>query len=97
MNAKAKGSRMEYKTIHLLESAGYKCMRSAASLGPFDVIAANRLGIRFIQVKANAWPGPVEREGLKAAANNLPPNALIECWRWDDYAKNPLIKQISEF
>lgn len=97
MNTKAKGNRLEYKTIHLLESAGYRCMRSAASLGPFDVIAANKLGFRCIQVKANGWPGPVEREGLRAAAAGLPPNALVECWRWDDYGHNPIIKTLEEF
>lgn len=96
MNTKAKGNRLEYKTIRLLESAGYQCMRSAASLGPFDVIATYPLGIRCIQVKANAWPGPVERESLRAAAANLPPNALVECWRWDDYATHPQIKRLCE-
>ena len=96
MNTKAKGNRLEYKTIKLLKSMGYQCMRSAASLGPFDIIATNRLGIRCIQVKANAWPGPVEREGLRAAAKELPPNALIECWRWNDNAREPIIKHLDE-
>ncbi len=97
MNTKAKGNRLEYKTIKLLKSVGYQCVRSAASLGPFDIVATNRLGMRCIQVKANGWPGPVEREGLRAAAKSLPPNALIECWRWNDNAREPLIKLIEEF
>lgn len=97
MNAKAKGNRLEHKTIKLLTSVGYQCIRSAASLGPFDIIATHRLGIRCIQVKANTWPGPVEREGLKAAAKSLPPNAQIECWRWNDHAREPVIKLIEEF
>ena len=97
MNTKAKGNRLEYKTIKLLKSVGYQCVRSAASLGPFDIIATNRLGIRCIQVKANSWPGPVEREGLRAAVKNLPPNALVECWRWNDNAREPIIKLLEEF
>ena len=97
INPKAKGSRNERKTIKLLESVGYQCIRSAGSLGKFDVVAANRLGMRFIQIKCNAWPGPVEREGLRAAVKNLPPNALIECWRWNDNAREPIIKLLDEF
>jgi len=97
MNAKAKGSRLERKTLRLLESAGYQCLRSAASLGLFDIIAASRLGMRFIQVKANTWPRPDEREELKAAAGKLPPNSCVECWRWDDGKQEPMIRHIEEF
>ena len=97
INTKAKGTRLEHKTIKLLEAAGYLCIRSSASLGPFDVIAAARQGFRCIQVKSNRWPGSVEKEGLRAAAKELPPNATVECWRWDDNAREPLIKHIDEF
>ncbi len=97
MNAKVKGSRLERKSVKLLESTGHQCVRSAASLGPFDIIAANRLGVRCIQVKANSWPRPDERESMRAAANRLPSNALIECWRWNDGAREPLIKLLDEF
>lgn len=96
MNAKRKGNRLEHKTIAHLTAAGYLCIRSAASKGAFDVIAINPLGIRAIQVKANAWPGPVERESLRNAARNLPRNAFIECWRWNDGAREPLIKGLEE-
>ena len=97
MNVKAKGARLERKTIKLLESVDYQCVRSAASLGPFDIVATNRLGTRFIQVKANTWPRPEEREELLAAAGKLPPNSCVECWRWDDGKREPLIRQIEEF
>ena len=97
VNAKAKGTRLERKTIAMLKAAGYICIRSSASKGFFDVLAINPLGLRCIQVKANNWPGPVEREGLRAAAKNLPPNALIECWRWNDNAREPIIKLLDEF
>jgi hypothetical protein len=97
MNKKAKGIRLERKTFKMLQAAGYHCIRSAASLGPFDIVAMNHLGVRCIQIKANSWPGPVEREGLRAAAIGLPPNATVECWRWNDHAREPIIKLLHEF
>ncbi|MGH2272690.1 hypothetical protein ACQ9LF_12900 [Anaerohalosphaeraceae bacterium U12dextr] len=96
MNCKRKGSRLEHKSIARLKAAGYFCIRSAASLGPFDIIALNPLGLRCIQIKANRWPDGVERESLLQAAKGLPSNALIECWRWNDNAREPLIKSIEE-
>ncbi len=97
MNTKAKGTRLERKALKLLESVGYQCLRSAASLGPFDIIALNRLGTRCIQVKANSWPRPDEREALRAVAKQLPPNCCVECWRWDDGKPEPFIRQLDEF
>lgn len=97
MNRKRKGTRLERRSIKLLEATGYLCIRSAASLGPIDVAAVNRFGIRLIQVKANAWPGPVEREGLRQMAQGLPDNTTVECWRWNDNAREPIIKLIDEF
>lgn len=96
MNCKRKGTRLEHKTIAQLKAAGYTCIRSAASLGPFDIIAINPLGLRCIQVKSNTWPRPEERESLRNAAKAMPPNAFVECWRWDDGARKPLIKSIDE-
>jgi predicted transcriptional regulator len=96
VNCKRKGTRLEHKTIAMLKAAGYTCTRSAASKGAFDVIAINPLGLRCVQVKANAWPGPVERESLRNAARTMPTNAIIEVWRWDDGARKPLIKSVDE-
>ena len=96
-NPKAKGTRLEHRTIRLLEAVGYSCIRAAGSLGPFDLVAVNRLGSRFIQVKANDWPRPAERETMRLAARNLPPDSLVECWRWDDRSRQPQIRQLSEF
>ena len=96
MNCKRKGTRLERKTILMLKAAGYTCIRSAASMGPFDILAINPLGIRCIQVKANDWPRPEEREGLRMAALGLPSNARIECWRWNDGAREPIIKRLEE-
>jgi Holliday junction resolvase len=39
VNAEAKGSRNERRTIAMLEGAGYVCVKAGASLGVFDVVA----------------------------------------------------------
>ena len=96
MKCKRKGNRLEHKTIAKLSAAGYLCIRSAGSQGPFDVLALSPLGIRCIQVKSNDWPRPEEREGLRMAAMGLPSNARIECWRWNDNAREPIIKRLDE-
>ena len=36
MNAKAKGTRNEHRSMHLLEAAGYVVTRAAASLGAWE-------------------------------------------------------------
>jgi hypothetical protein len=38
MNAKAKGTRNEHRSIGMLEAAGYQCTRAAGSLGAWDII-----------------------------------------------------------
>ncbi|NLW83934.1 MAG: hypothetical protein GXY41_05965 [Phycisphaerae bacterium] len=96
MDRKRKGTRLEHKTIKMLKAAGYTCTRSAGSKGIFDVIAINPLGLRCLQIKANRWPGPEERESLRDAARGMPPNAFVEVWRWDDGARKPLIKSVDE-
>lgn len=55
MNHKASGTRKERELIHLLESEGYECTRSGASLGLYDVVAIMKTGDHchslWIQVK----------------------------------------------
>lgn len=41
-NNKAAGTRKELELIKLLEADGYKCTRSGASLGRYDVVALRR-------------------------------------------------------
>ena len=53
MNTKAKGNRSEYKSIRLLEAAGYACTRAAASLGVWDIIGVGSQDIILLQVKSN--------------------------------------------
>jgi Holliday junction resolvase-like predicted endonuclease len=84
MKAKAKGNRNERKAKAILEQAGYVCTKSGASLGVFDVIAENPLGIRHIQVKSNRIPEPVEREAMVNMRKQLPVNSTVEFWVFYD-------------
>jgi hypothetical protein len=57
MNAKAKGTRAEHRSIRLLEAAGYACTRAAASLGAWDIIGVGSTDFALVQVKTRDWPG----------------------------------------
>jgi Holliday junction resolvase len=92
MNAKAKGTRNEHKSIRLLEAAGYRCTRAAASLGAFDIIAISATDIILCQVKSNDWPGSVEMETIRNFP--APPNARRLVHRWRDRQSTPDVKEI---
>ena len=88
MNTKRKGSRNEHRSITLLEAAGYRCTRAAASLGTFDIIGVGPTEILLVQCKSNRPPGKAEMETLKTFP--CPPNCrkLVHVWRdrqpWPD-------------
>ena len=92
MNAKAKGNRNEYKTIKLLEAAGYSCTRAAASLGIFDVIGISATDFVLVQCKSNDWPGSVEMESMKEFP--APPNARKLVHRWRDRQATPDVREV---
>jgi len=92
MNTSAKGRRYENKVRKILESAGFLVIRSAASKGPFDLMAlASPNYIKLIQVKVNNLPSAVEKETLAYYAKKFP-YASVECWIFKDSLKEPLIK-----
>jgi Holliday junction resolvase len=91
-NRKAKGSRNERKAKKILERAGYACTKAGGSLGAFDVIAENPLGIRHVQVKSNRLPSPVEREDMAAMKAQLPANSTVEYWVFYDGQGEPRIE-----
>lgn len=93
-NPKRKGARTELKAKQILERAGYSCTKSGASLGVFDIIAENPLGIRHIQVKSNKIPGPVEREDMMAMRQRLPKNSTVEYWVFYDGDTTPRIEYL---
>lgn len=93
MNAKRKGTRNEHRSIALLESAGYRCTRAAASLGEWDIIGIGSTDVVLCQVKTNAWPGSVEMETLQAFA--APPNARKLVHRWRDRQRLPDVREVA--
>jgi len=92
MNSKAKGNRAEYKSIRLLEAAGYRCTRAAASLGTWDIVGVGSTDVILCQVKTRDWPGSVEMETLRAFP--CPPNCRRLVHRWVDRKKLPDVREI---
>jgi hypothetical protein len=92
VNAKRKGARNEYKSIRLLESLGYSCVRSSASLGVFDVVGISGSDIVLIQVKSNSWPSSVEMESIRNFP--APHNARRLVHRWRDRARLPDVREL---
>lgn len=93
MNTKAKGSRNERRSIALLEAGGYRCTKSGASLGCFDVIGVSATGFVLVQCKTNAWPSQVEMEAMRDFP--VPHNAVKLVHRWNHYRSLPLVKEVS--
>jgi Holliday junction resolvase len=92
MNSKAKGSRNEHRSIAILEAAGYRCTRSSASLGVFDVIAIGALDIILLQVKTRDWPGSMEMESIKLF--KAPANCRRIIHRWRDRQAAPDVREV---
>jgi hypothetical protein len=81
MNSKRKGTRNEHRSIALLEKAGYRCSRSAASLGAWDIIGVGPLDIVLCQVKTRDWPGSVEMATLRAFPAPTSARKIVHRWR----------------
>lgn len=90
MNAKRKGSRNEHRSMELLESEGYACTPSAASLGAFDMIGIGAAGVVLVQVKSNRWPSKPEMEAMTGFT--VPPNCRKLIHRWRDRQRQPDVK-----
>jgi Holliday junction resolvase len=93
MNTAVKGRRAEHRARDILRVAGYEVCRAAGSKGPADLIAWNTMAIRFISVKSGgAYLSGLERETLQRL--RVPLNASVECWRFPDRCREPLIEVI---
>lgn len=90
MNAKAKGTRNEHRSIRLLEAAGYRCCRSAASLGVWDIVGVGSADLVLVQVKTRDWPGALEMEAI--AAFPVPANCRRLIHRWRDRQRMPDVR-----
>jgi len=94
MNAKAKGTRNEHKSMALLEREGYRCTRSGASLGAWDIIGVSKVGFVLVQVKSNRAPGSVEMKRMQEF--EAPCNAVKVLHIWKDGVNEPVIRIIQE-
>ena len=92
MNAKAKGNRNEHRSMAILRAAGYSCTRSAASLGPFDIVGIGSGGVVLVQVKTRDWPGAAEIEALKLLP--VPANCRKLVHRWRDRRRLPDVREV---
>ena len=81
MNTAAKGARNEHRSMAILEAAGYRCTRSAASLGEWDIIGVGQVDVVLCQVRTRDWPGPLEREALKEFIAPTFVRKLLHRWR----------------
>ena len=93
MNTAKKGRRNEHRSRDLLEAAGYRVMRSAGSLGPFDLLGLSTTDLVAVQVKSNRPPGPLEMREMQEFP--VPPNCrkLLHVWR--DRQRQPDVRELS--
>lgn len=78
--------------MQLLEAAGYKCSRSAASLGAWDVFGVSATDVVLVQVKTRDWPSSSEMETLKEFC--APPSCKKLVHRWRNRQRLPDVKEI---
>jgi Holliday junction resolvase len=93
MNAKRKGTRNEWRSRKILESAGYHVVRSGASLGDWDLIAVGIKDVVLCQVKSNTWPGRMEMRVLEDFAVGSFTRKVIH--RWRDRQRWPDIQELA--
>lgn len=93
MNAKAKGTRNEHRSMILPEALGYRCTRAAASLGAWDIIGIGSTDLVLVQVKSNQWPGTAEMETLHDFP--CPPHCRKLVPRWRDRQPMPDVKTVA--
>lgn len=92
MNAKAKGTRNEHRSAAILEAAGYRVTRAAASLGAWDLVGIGSRDVVLCQVKTRDWPGRVEMETLREF--KVPPCARKLVHRWRHRARRPDVREL---
>ena len=92
MNTAAKGSRNERRSMAFLEAAGYRCTRSAGSLGAWDVIGIGTADVVLVQTKSGRWPSRAEMQTLEAF--EVPPNVRKVIHRWRAYRRLPDVREV---
>lgn len=93
MNSAAKGRHQEHRSAAILEAAGYRVMRSAASKGEWDLIGVSSADVVLVQVKTRDWPGGAEMETLRDYP--APPLVRKLVHRWRAYQRQPDVREIT--
>lgn len=78
------GRAAEYRSIRVLEAAGYRCVRTAGSHGMWDVIGFGPVDCVLVQCKRGARPNITRiLEEMREEQAHLPSNArqLLHWWR----------------
>jgi Holliday junction resolvase len=91
-NAKRKGSRNEHRSMALLEAAGYRCTRSAASLGEWDIVGISKTDTVLVQCKTRDWPGALEMRALMDFEVHERCRKLVH--RWRDRQRLPDVREL---
>lgn len=81
-----RGRRIEYLCQNELRALGYEAWRTAGSHGIFDVIAAKKTQVLFIQCKAYK-PTRAELKQIARDANCLPKSEHISVQLWCRYER----------
>ncbi len=79
--------------MDLLSAAGYRCTRSGASLGDWDVIGIGTTDVVLVQVKSNRGPRSLERMALMDF--RVPPNVRKLIHVWHDRKRLPVVEELS--
>ena len=88
MKTKRKGTRIEAKVIELFEAVGLRCIRSAGSHGPFDVVGFLGPLTMLVQVKSNKKPSAEEIEEMRSW--NVSCDKIKTYCVWKDREKYPV-------
>jgi len=79
IKTRKKGARRERQVKKYLEGEGFKCVKSGASLGLFDLICFDRNSVVFIQVKSN-YCSPKIRKEIQEFEVNPALRVLKQIW-----------------
>ena len=74
--------------MKLLETRGYRCTRSAASLGVWDIVGIGSRDVVLVQVKSNRKPRSEEMKTLWSF--DVPPGVRKILHVWVDGESNPM-------
>ena len=92
VNTAGKGRRNEHRSRDLLKALGYRVLRSAGSLGAFDLLGLSATDLVAVQVKTNRPPSALELREL--AEYPVPPHCRKLVHVWKDRQRLPLVQEL---